>query len=133
MHYGAPVTAVHEDDPYSPYDDGGSVMRQPSTINVRPGSHFHHGGGGGYFDQPLNESPRGTVYSPAGEHEEPNVHVETAHPNVIALGEQEGMHMGHPEHVAVGGTSRQAVSNLNAESKSLLNLLVDRPSSWCIA
>jgi len=87
-HYGAPVTAVHEDDPYSPYDDGGSMMREPSTINVRPASHMHHGGGD-YFEQPFSESPR-------------------AHPNVISLGEQGGMHMERSEHVAVGGSSRQA-------------------------
>jgi len=84
-HMGAPVTAVLEDDPYSPYDDGGSMMRQPSTINVRPTSHIQLGGGGdGYFNQPFNDSPR-------------------AHPNVIALGEHGGMHMEQSEHVAEEG------------------------------
>jgi len=85
-HYGAPVTAVHEDDPYSPYEDGGS-LRQPSAINVHRASNVH--GGGGYFDQPYNDSPR-------------------AHPNVFSLGNHGGMHMEPHEHVAVAGSSRQA-------------------------
>jgi hypothetical protein len=108
-HYGAPVTAVHEDDPYSPYEEGGS-MHQPSMINVRRDSNIHHHGGGGYFDQAFNESPRGTVHQSAGEHEVPNEHAETAHPNVISLGEHGGMHMEPPEHVAVAGSSKQAAS-----------------------
>lgn len=95
-HHGAPVTAVHEEDPYSPFDDGGSYMREPSAINVRPASHVHlghqsmgHQSGGDYFEQPFSESPR-------------------AHPNVISLGEH--AHPGHAEpeaHVAIAGVSRQ--------------------------
>jgi len=104
-HYGAPVTAVHEDDPYSPYEDGGS-LRQPSAINVHRASNVH--GGGGYFDQPYNDSPRGTVHQSAGEHEVPNEHAETAHPNVFSLDGHGGMHMEPHEHVAVAGSSRQA-------------------------
>lgn len=105
---GAPVTAVHEDDPYSPYDDGGSEMRHPSTIQVRPASHYTNGGGD-YFTQPLNDSPRGTVFIPPSIHEVPNSHDETGHPNVISLGEPGGTHTEPSEHVAVGGSSRQAV------------------------
>lgn len=95
-HHGAPVTAVHEEDPYSPYD-GGSMMRQPSTINVRPPSQFirasqynphHHEGDGGYFEQPFSDSPR-------------------AHPAVVSLGEHEHTVEGTPGHVAVAGLSRQ--------------------------
>jgi hypothetical protein len=111
------VTAVHEEDPYSPYD-GGSMMRQPSTINVRPPSqfirasqyHHPHDDGGGYFEQPLSDSPRGTLTTPASVREVPFEHVETAHPAVVHLGGDEHALEGHPDHVAVAGLSRQPVS-----------------------
>ncbi|CAG8679867.1 2987_t:CDS:2, partial [Acaulospora colombiana] len=122
-HHGAPVTAVHEEDPYSPYD-GGSMMRQPSTINVRPPSqfirasqynpHLHHHDEeeGGYFEQPFSDSPRGTLNHHANVHEPPFEHVETAHPAVVNLGEHEHAGGGHPGHVAVAGLSRQGTPRM---------------------
>jgi len=89
QHHGAPVTAVHEEDPYSPFDEGASYMhmREPSTIHVRPESNAHHNSAG-YFEQPFSQSPR-------------------AHPNVISLGEQGHGHAQLDEHVAFAGVSRQ--------------------------
>jgi len=59
-HHGAPVTAVHEDDdgPYRPFGDGDSAGR-PSMINVHPAPSTH--GGGGYFDNRFQDSPRNTI------------------------------------------------------------------------
>lgn len=117
-HQGAPVTVGYGEDPYSPFSDGGSYMGEPSAINVRPPSHMRpqshmhpgHQSGGDYFEQPYSDSPRGTVVHPASVHEVPVEHVETAHPNVIHLGEH--AHQGHAEpegHVAIAGVSRQPV------------------------
>lgn len=84
---GAPVTAVHDDDPYSPFDEGHSMMREPSAIHVRPPSHAMQGGD--YFMQPMSDSPR-------------------AHDsNVIALGHGQFGHAEPPEHISVAGVSRQ--------------------------
>ena len=113
-HQGAPVTAMHLDDAYSPFSDSGSY-RQPSAIHVRPESHVHQGhqGGDDYFGHgQFSESPTGTVHH-ASVHEAPVEHVETGHPNVINLGEH--AHHGHAapeEHVAIAGVSRQPVRPL---------------------
>ncbi|KAG8831168.1 hypothetical protein FRC17_003554 [Serendipita sp. 399] len=102
-HHGAPVTAVHEENPYSLYDRQSMMMREPSAINVRPPSHAQMGD---YFQQQIHDSPRTSVIRMAGHHEAPSEHAEPArHSNVIALGAHEGY--GHGEHVAVAGVSRQ--------------------------
>ena len=105
----APVTAMHDedDDPYSPFDEGRSMMRAPSTINVQPS---HAMQGDDYFGQPMSDSPRGTVFHPGGVHEVPLEHVETAHDsNVISLDQRMYGHAGPTEHISVAGVSRQPV------------------------
>ncbi|KAG8814802.1 hypothetical protein FRC18_001813 [Serendipita sp. 400] len=108
--YRVPVTAVHEENPYSLYR--GDSMREPSAIHVRPPSHAHPGGD--YFQQPLHDSPRASTVRTAGFDEAPYEHAEAArHSNVIALGQHEFGHAGPVEHVAVGGISRQPVNTVN--------------------
>ncbi|KAG9021348.1 hypothetical protein FS842_006652, partial [Serendipita sp. 407] len=72
--YRAPVTAVHEENPYSLYR--GDSMREPSAIHVRPPSHAHPGGD--YFQQPLHDSPRASTVRTAGFDEAPYEHAEAA-------------------------------------------------------
>jgi hypothetical protein len=112
-HHGVPVTAVHEEDPYGRFDEDESFMhmREPSTIHVHPESSAHHNSAG-YFEQPFSQSPRGTVVHPASVHENSAEHVETAHPNVISLGEPGYGHANPDEHVAFAGVSRQPVRSL---------------------
>lgn len=109
QHHGAPVTAVHDEDPYSPFDDGESAMNRPGTINIRPASNAH-GGGGGYFGGGYQDSPRNTIIRASGVHDHHFDHAEPMH---------------QQEHVTPAGSSgqmsRQPVIELLAQEISKTN------------
>lgn len=106
----APVTAVHDTDPYAPVAFDEQSMHRASMIHVHPPADS----GGGYFGEQLSDSPRGTLRAPSN-HEGQNSSPNQGTNNVVRVDQPHHIDLpGRSPGMAVvgGGLSRQPVRKL---------------------